>query len=191
MNIELMGELLVQTKLVEHGWHPLPLNTSQTACNADLIAVNGLRRVSIQVKTTDAINKPHSHSHSMFFGYAAGYLENGTPFFNSKESPPVADVIVAVNYAGAESRFVVLPVALAEKLCRSAADYWSSVRKRNGETRKPSFPIYLALKRVTTRSDHVAQDERVRRNLEAFENEWRVLCEPSDKLHDGDQWPME
>jgi len=102
----------------------------------------------------------------------------------------VADAIVAVNYAGVDSRFVVLPVAFAEALCRYAADYWFRVPKRSGEVRNTSFPIYLPFERVTRSEEHAAQNERIQRNLLAFENAWPILSDLADKLHDADHWPL-
>ncbi len=65
------------------------------ASNADLLAVDQRHRVSIQVKTTDA-GSGNSHSGSLGFGYASGYLRDRSPVFNSKESPLIADVVVGV-----------------------------------------------------------------------------------------------
>ena len=186
-NIGILGELEVELMLVRQGWHPVRLDTAQMAANADLLAMNREHRVSIQVKTTDA-DKQHSHAQWLGFGYSTGYLKDGNQIFNSKKSPLVADVIVAVNYRAKGSRFVVMPVAFAEQLCRSACDYWYSVPTRTGSKRSPSFPIYLCFE-AEPRS-HAADNARVRRNLEAFENAWKVLFEPIEKLHDSRAWPL-
>jgi hypothetical protein len=107
MNIGLLGELQVEERLVENGWHPIRLDTAQMASNADLIAINRRQRVSIQVKTTDAMHR-HSHSHALGFGYSTSYLRDAVSIFNSKESPIIADVVVGTSYNGSASRFVVL-----------------------------------------------------------------------------------
>ncbi len=112
-----LGELLVEQQLLERGWYPVRLDTAQMAANADIVALNRERRVSVQVKTTDATTG-HSHSNSVGFGYATAYLREGKPIFNSKPSPLVADVVVGVKYDSEKSRFVVMSVAFAEKLCR-------------------------------------------------------------------------
>lgn len=185
--IGLLGELEVELRLVGESWHPVRLDTAQMASNADLLAVNRRHRVSIQVKTTDA-HKQHSHSQWLGFGYSTGYLKNKKRIFNSKESPLVADVIVGVSYRAKGSRFVVLPVAFAEKLCRHHCKYWTKVPKRTGEQRSHSFPIYLCFEAKP--KTHVPHHARIRRNLLAFENAWNVLTEPIDKLHDRQAWPL-
>jgi hypothetical protein len=126
----LLGELEVELRLVKNGWHPVRLDTSQMASNADLIAVKKLKRVSIQVKTTD-FAKQRAPSDWLFFGYSTEYPKNGATFFNSKESPLVADVIVAVGCSENASKMVVMPVALAEKLCQFHAAYWFNVPAKN------------------------------------------------------------
>ena len=93
------------------------------------------------MKTTNVKSK-HSHSQSLSFGYATGYLRDGKPIFNSKPSPLVADIIVGVGY-DSPSRFVVMPVAFAEKLCRKHCTTGSKYRSRAAKIRSASFPIYL------------------------------------------------
>lgn len=180
-----LGELLVENKLLELGWHIVRLDTGQMlASNADLLAIKERDRVSLQVKTT---NVGHSFSHSLGFGYATGYLLSGKPIFNSKPGPLSADVIVGVSY-GPSPKFVVLPVALAEKLCRCHCDYFYSVPKRNGKKRSASFPIYLRLSGQAR--DHSRQHEKIKNNLLDFENRWDLLSKPLDLLHDETAWSI-
>lgn len=64
LNVGLLGELQVNQRLVEKGWHPVRLDTAQ-------MAVNHRDRVLIQVKTT--LGEDHSHT---------GHLGlNRPPFF--------------------------------------------------------------------------------------------------------------
>ena len=56
------------------------------ASNADLLAIKGKYRASLQVKTPNAKSE-HSHSQSLSFGYATGYLRDHEPIFNSKSGP--------------------------------------------------------------------------------------------------------
>ncbi len=106
VNVGLLGELQVETRLVEQGWHPVRLDTAQMAVNADLFAVKGRKRVALQVKSTKGTD--HSHAGFLGFGYATAHLRDGTPIFNSKDSPLEADVIVGVHYIPGASRFVVM-----------------------------------------------------------------------------------
>ena len=185
--VGLLGELEVEIRLVQKGWHPVRLDTAQMASNADLLAVDRRRRVSIQVKTTDA-HKRHSHSQWLGFGYATGYLRDKTSIFNSKVSPLIADVVIGVSYHPEKSRFVVMPVAFAEAVCRLHCDYWSSVPTRAAGKRSDSFPIYLCF--TAERKTHTAYHERVKRNLLKFEDAWKILSSPVAKLHDPKCWPL-
>jgi hypothetical protein len=186
MNTGLLGELQVEERLVENGWHPIRLDTAQMASNADLLAINRRQRVSIQVKTTNGSD--HSHADALMFGYARAYLRDGATIFNSKQSPIVADVVVGVNYRGSSSRFVVMPVSFAETLCKLHCDYVAAVPKKAGGNRSVSFPIYLSF--IKTRSTQNEHHHRMQRNLLAYENAWHVLLEAVDKLHDANQWPL-
>ena len=181
-----LGELLVEQQLIERGWHPVRLDTAQMASNADLLAIKENCRVSLQVKTTNVKSK-HSHSQSLSFGYATGYLRDGKPIFNSKPSPLVADVVVGVGY-DSPSKFVVMPVAFAEKLCQKHCDYWFEVPKKSSEIRSPSFPIYLPFTKEG--STHAQHYEEIKRNLLAFEDRWEILSEPIDRLHDETAWSL-
>jgi hypothetical protein len=92
-------------QIVQQGWHPVRLDTAQMASNADLIAIKGKQRVSIQVKTTNAETQ-HGKGDAagwLSFGYATGYLRDKKPIFNSKNSPLIADVVIAVKLSPAEN----------------------------------------------------------------------------------------
>jgi hypothetical protein len=147
--VGLLGELEVEIQLVRQRWHPVRLDTAQMASNADLVAVNREKRVAIQVKTTNG-KIQDLHSKWLTFGYSTSYLRDGYDIFNSKESPLIADVVVAVHYRPNDSQFVVLPVAFAEKLCRKYADYWSGIPAKKRGTgqmgeRSKTFPMWLRL----------------------------------------------
>ena len=145
------------------------------ASNADLLSICREQRVCIQVKTTDS-DKQHGHSQWLGFGYSTGYLKDGRRIFNSNDSPLLADVIVAVSCRRNGSRFVVLPVACAEALCRSRCDCRHSVPTRAGSVRSHSFPIHLCFN--AWRTEHAAHQARILRNLEAIEGNWDVMREP-------------
>ena len=187
MNIGLLGELAVEAQIVRYGWHPIRLDTAQMASNADLMAVDKTRRLMLQIKTTDG-RSSNSHSDCLGFGNAGNYGKNGTPIFNSKKSPLIADVVVGVHYLQDKNRFVVLPVGLAEKICQFHCNYWFKVPKKNNEKRSPSFQIYLAfLKSPKTHSEH---HNRIIRNLRDYENAWHVLDIDPEKLRDPNEWQI-
>ena len=108
--------------------------------------------------------------------------------FNAKESPLIADLVVGVGYRPGGSRFVVMPVAFAETLCRLHCDYWAAVPTRNGRVRSKRFPIYLSF--TADRDAHRAHHDRVARNLSPYEDAWHLLSEPLEKLHDPGAWPV-
>jgi len=184
--VSLLGELNVEVQLAMRGWHPVRLDTAQMAANADLIGVNKTHRVCIQVKTTEA--EGHSHAAALGFGYATNYLSSNAPIFNGKESALIADVVVAVHYRAERSRYVVLPVAFAERLCRMHGDYWGSLPKRDGSKRSASFPLYLHFDGKP--GAHAEHKSMCQANLTKFEDAWWVLSESIDKLHDPDAWPL-
>ena len=192
-NIGLLGELAVETELVYREWHPVRLDTAQMAANADLIAIKRHQKISIQVKTTDAITE-HSHSKAFGFGNAGAYLnskvtENIVPFFNSKESPLITDVVIGVLYKPNSRQFAILPVAMAEKLCRAHADYWHAQPKKDGTTHSPLFPVYLQFDKI--RIQHKIHDTMINHNLRRFVDKWDILDLPTDTLHDPKQWVIQ
>ena len=186
--VGLLGELEVELQLVLQGWHPVRLDTAQMASNADLLAVNREKRVSIQVKTTD-VRKQHSNSQWLGFGYATGYLRDKKTIFNSKKSPLVADVVIGVAYQSESTRFVVMPVAFAEKLCAMHSNYWYKVPTGKKTTKRShSFPIYLSF--TAERKPHKSHHDRVKRNVLAYENRWDILSMPIGVLNDSKKWPL-
>ena len=184
-----LGELLVEKQLIEHGWHPVRLDTAQMASNADLVAIKGLHRVSLQVKTANNATSASTRSLSVAFGYyGTGYVHGAKLMFNSKPSPLVVDIVVGVSY-GASPRFVVLPVALAEMLTRKHFDYWYPVPKKDGSQRSPSFPFHLRFP-IESGHPHLAHLRMIERHLLAFENHWELLSEPPNRLHDKAEWSL-
>lgn len=190
--VGLLGELAVEMEIVKQGWHPVRLDTAQMASNADLLAINRTRRVAIQVKTSDARGHGENIPIWLSFGYATSYLKDSkrkTPIFNSKKSPLLADVVIGVNYSDLKSRFVVMPVAVAEKLCRLHCEYWYAVpTKDNGRQRSNTFPIYLPL--TAERGSHKKHYDFLRKQVALFENAWHVLSCPVQDLHDLKKWPF-
>jgi hypothetical protein len=187
-SVGLLGELAVEMALVRNGWHTVRLDTARMASNADLLAIKGKKRISIQVKTTNAF-KNHSHSKSLGFGYSTSYLRDGKSIFNSKESPLIADVVIGVSYHPTNTRFIVMPVAFAERLCKRHCDWWASIptRTKTGK-RSDSFPIYVCFSH--TPRAHFKEHERAKRNLAHYENAWRILEEPIERLHNKAVWPL-
>jgi hypothetical protein len=187
--IGLLGELAVEMQIVQQGWHPVRLDTAQMASNADLIAVNRQQRVSIQVKTTSAQTQNTGDVAGwLSFGYATGYLRDGKPIFNSKSSPLIADVVIAVSYHPRQTRFVVMPLGFAEALCQLHCDYWSSVPTKTGSKRSLAFPIYLPF--TVNRQAHADHFDRVKRNVIKFENAWDILMQDVRKLHNPKRWTL-
>ena len=181
-----LGELLVEQRLIEKGWHPVRLDTSQMAANADLLAINKAKRISIQVKTTNAAKK-HVHSDHIGLGFTSDKSLDGGPVFNSKASPLIADVVVAVRYQMPQSKFVVLPVGLAENLCAKYIKYLKELPKKDGKTRK-GFGIYLPY--LTVSKKHETLGTSISTKLKEFEDRWDILKEEPEILRDPSKWPI-
>ena len=167
-----VGKQLVEQRLIERSW------VVQLAANVDLLAVNKKSRVSLQVKTT-------KESNNFFFGHSTAYRRDPKKLFKFG-----ADVVVGLNYPA--SKFVVLPVVFAEKLCRAHFDYWNEVPKKDGSQRSP-FPIYLRFDTDTLAQSyrHRPHHEKMKRNLSRFEDRWGLLSEPIDRLHDETAWSLQ
>ena len=75
------------------------------------------------------------------------------------------------------SRYVVMPVAEAEFLCREHANYWARYPKKSGEPRSASFPIYLPFKsrRIKENNPHISFFKDQQEKLLGFENRWDLL----------------
>jgi hypothetical protein len=144
------------------------------------------RWLTIQVKAAD-FSKQHDGNNWLGFGYSTNYLREGKSFFNSKDSPLLADIVVAVGYKENASQCVVQPVAFAEKLCRVL--YSIPARKRDTMKlgkRSQTFPIYLCFD--ANRVPHRQHHERIKRNLRAFQDKWQILNAPIQKLRKSASW---
>lgn len=172
LDIGLIGELLVELKLAELGWHPIRLDSRRAAANADLIALRGAERTVIQVKTSHA-QTGGSHPYSLHLGRAGAFLRTGSSFFNSKDGPMAADLIVGVYYRPSATRFFVLPVSVAETLCQRHALYWNSVTKRTGGQRDASFPVYIPFDNPSRA--HAQHFGALAKTLGSFEERWDLL----------------
>jgi hypothetical protein len=94
-----------------------------------------------------------------------------------------------VSYKISGTRIVVIPVALAEKLCALHCDYWYNVPTGTATAKRShSFPIYLSF--AAKRESHQAHDDRVQRNILKFENRWDILSMPISVLNDPKKWPL-
>lgn len=185
--IGLLGELEVEKHLIINHWHPVRLNTSQVAANIDLLAIRDTNKVSIQIKTTNACG--HSHANYMQFGNAGNHLTTGKSIFNSKDSPLKADIIIGVHYHPNKIRFVIMPVAFAEKLCQDHCKYWSKLETKKGTSRSNNMSIYLPFSTNISKR-HADHDERIKRNLSNFEDNWDILLQPIEGLHNPNKWPL-
>jgi hypothetical protein len=189
INTGLLGELEVEAALVRRGWHPVRLDRMQVSANVDIIAVKGQQKVAIQVKAGSGWG--HSHAKYLHLGRALSYLRDGKSVFNSKVSPLISDVVIAV-VCGKEagSRFVVMPIAFAETIARAHADYWYRVatRTESGQ-RTDRFPIYVNL--FAEPKAHGKHHMRMARNAARFEDRWDILEQPLDRLHKTAAWPLD
>src|SRR3974390_1512964 len=48
--------------------------------------------------------------------------------------------------------------------------------------------LYLCF--TATRKTHIKHHERIKRNLQKYENAWHILKKSTDRLHDRNAWPL-
>src|SRR5450631_1311837 len=90
-------ENLVIIELLRRGWHVVNLNAINNTANADLIAIKGSKRITIQVKGMDGSEDKSFRHHVSFSRTCGDYLLKGIPFFNSKSGPVKADYFIGVT----------------------------------------------------------------------------------------------
>lgn len=185
VDLGLVGEIDVRRELAAEGWLTINTNTEKgNFPNVDLIAAKGVEARGIQVKTTDA--EKGSHSHCLFMGRAEGWLSSRTPFYNAKSGPLRCSVVVLVHASRVRSRFVVLPVGLAEQLARAVVEHWYKIPRRDGAQRSAGFD---ARPRFTRLSKEVTEREiAVQKILLSFEDRWQILEHPVDELQNPRVW---
>jgi hypothetical protein len=181
----LVGEIDVRRELAAEGWLTINTNTEKgNFPNVDLIAAKGTEARAIQVKTTDA--EKGSHSYCLFMGRGQGWLTNKTPFYNSKSGPLRCSVVVLVHAQRLRSRFVVLPVALAEHLARGMVEAYYRMPMRDGAQRSAGFDARAQFTRL--RKNHTQADVTVQRTLLAFEDRWDILDHSIAELENIERW---
>lgn len=157
-----IGENIVLTELLWHGWAPVNLNSIvRQAPNVDILAAKGRKQVAIQVKTAGL------NSQSML---QLGY-KKGTSVFNSKEGP-IADYIAFVRLISFKTHeCYIVPVEEAERVALETASDWSSTPRRNGEPRDPNFPMCIRFAPNKNRPDVSNYVEKWRR----FRDAWDII----------------
>ena len=184
-----LGKQLLEKRLRKHGWRPKRIDREREASNADIraLSLDGARRVCLKAQVSDADIK--NRGGSIFFGKSGNYLLGSRSIFNSKPGSVIADIVVGVSYDSHDiesSRFMVMPVAFAEKLCRFHCEYQAEILKRAGKKRNLDFLMFLRFEKA--RSNHPEHDEKIISSLQEFENKWEILSEPISKLHDETAW---
>jgi hypothetical protein len=184
-DVGLVGEIDVRRELAAEGWLTINTNTEKgNFPNVDLIAAKGTESRAIQVKTSDA--EKGSHSHCLYLGRAQGWLTDQTPFFNSKPGPLQCSVVVLVHAHRSRSRFVVLPVGLAERLARASVEEWYRIPKLDGAQRSAGFDARLPFTRLLKNARPI--HTRLQQTLLAFEDRWDVLGHPVRELESLEKW---
>lgn len=189
IDIGLLGEIDVRRELAAEGWLTINTNTEKgNFPNVDLIAARDQEAQHIQVKSTSG-EAGGSHSHCLNLGHAQGWLLNREPFFNNKRGVLKSSVVVLVNVRRRQSRFVVLPVALAEKIARAHAKEWFGIPKKDGTGRSAGFsarPNFTRLKANPT-----DLDKKLIAVLQSYEDSWHLLNQSPEQLSDPKAWPLE
>ena len=187
-----LGKSLLEKRLRKHGWRPKRIDREGEASNADIraLSLDGERRVYLKAQVSDA-NMKGSHRDSICFGNAGEHLRQDKSIFNSKPDSFKADIVVGASYDHHDperSRFIVMPVAFAEKLCRFHCEYWYSLPKKDSTKRDPSFLMYLRFAGGSPK--HAKHNEKIRRGLLYFKDRWEILSEQASRLHDESAWDL-
>lgn len=184
-DISLVGEIEVRRELAAEGWLTINTNTEKgNFPNVDLIAVKGDSARHIQVKTTNG--ESGSHRTHMFLGRGEAWLKDRTPFFNTKSGPFSAGVVVLVNAKRKGSRFVILPVAIAEQLARIHVENWYRIPKRDGQVRSAGFDARIPF--IRNKASLLPVEVFCRDVLLLFEDRWDVLDADPATLNSIEGW---
>jgi hypothetical protein len=188
IDVALVGEIEARRELAAEGWLTINTNTEKgNFPNVDLFAAKGEESQAIQVKTTNA--EKGSHKDNLFMGRAEGWLTNEIPFFNAKLGPLTANIVILVHARRKGSRFVVLPVSVAEQIARFAVERWYAVPKLNGDKRSAGFDARLPFTRLK-KNPHPT-DPFLQETLLTYVDRWDVLGESIEKLKDQAAWGIE
>lgn len=187
VDVSLVGEIEVRRELAAEGWLTINTNTEKgNFPNVDLIAVRGDFARHIQVKTTNG--ESGSHRTHMFLGRGEAWLKDRTPFFNTKTGPFSVSVVVLVNAKRRESRFVVLPVAIAEQIARLHVENWYQVPKRDGQVRSAGFDARIPF--IRNKASLMPVEVFCRDVLLFFEDRWDVLDSEPERLNSIEGWDV-
>lgn len=150
-----IGESIVITELLWHGWSPVNLNgIIRQAPNVDILAAKGGRQVAIQVKTAGLNSKS-----MLQLGY-----KTGTSVFNNKAGP-IADYVVFVRLLGhRQHECYVVPVAEAERVAIETAEDWCVTPKRDGSARQKNFPLCIRFEHNKNRPEVSNYQKKYRTN---------------------------
>lgn len=187
VDISLVGEIETRRELAAEGWLTINTNTEKgNFPNVDLIAIEGNVARGIQVKTTNA--ESGSHRHYLFLGRGERWLTDQTPFFNSKPGPIKANIVVLVHAKRKGSRFIVLPVGLAEILARINVEQWFETPKADGTARSAGFDARIPFVRLQAKPRKY--DEILRQTLLEYEDRWEILHKGEAELTSLDDWNL-
>lgn len=185
VDVSLVGEIETRRELAAEGWLTINTNTEKgNFPNVDLIAIKGNIARGIQVKTTNA--ESGSHRDYLFLGRGERWLMDQTPFFNSKSGPMKASVVVLVHAKRKGSRFVVLPVGLAEVLARLDVEQWYDTRKKDGTSRSAGFDARIPFARIKRAPRK--HDLLLCQTLHDFEDRWDILLRSEADLNTPNGW---
>lgn len=199
VDVGLVGEIDVRRELAAEGWLTINTNTEKgNFPNVDLIAVKQDHVRHIQVKTTNG--EVGSHKHCLYMGRAEKWLRRNERFYNNANGPLSAQFIILVHAMRNKSRFVILPVILAERIARTHVDGWYAIPKDTGEQRSPGFdarPDFIRLREVKSRKSAETQaavdkfkyeSKRIQETFFEYENRWDLLDVPIEDLMNEECW---
>lgn len=139
-----LGESLVVSELLWHGWAPANLNQIvSNSPNVDILAAKNNRNVAIQIKTSG----PNSKN---MLQVGNGFKEK---VFNTKIGPQCEFVIFVRIFDVRDYECYVVPVDEAERVVQLTMHDWMNAEKRDGSKRNGNFPLCIRFEENRNRPD--------------------------------------
>lgn len=167
-----IGEAIVMAELALRGWIIRSLNAGTQSPNADLIAIKGRHRRTLQVKASMKVG----NLLWVFLGGAGrAYFGTDKKFFNSSPRDIQSDFVVLVSYTEKlDWRVFVVPTAVAEKVARTSFDAVMKIKKRDGSQKQPIPHVWVCAEPEKKRALH-KHEAAVAATLKNYENAWAAL----------------
>lgn len=178
-----LGEIAVRQRFEDDGWYVSVPELNNP--NFDFTIHRGHHLLNVEVKTISAGDDNKSHRHCINLGMASSYRTHGRAF-NRLPGREYPDLVVSMIYRPGAPVYVVLPVAVAEKVAFESVQAWLAVPKRDGSVRSDGFRIYPRF--LKEDAAHPQIYGPLRKVLLNYEDAWHLATTPRNNLHDLSFW---